>query len=162
MCFLPYIHTPATCCFFQITSSPLFRRCLADLHDIFCAARATDALLPWPSASNGEGSRGTARLGTVEPAPRRCETLIRTNLFAATPATKPATNTDTPPHIRGRLPQASSGGSDSGDRIGLSRLSRWGLAVRAPTIAEFISADMLLVPAKLWKWFAKDDALGCG
>ena len=130
-------------------------RCLADLHEIFCAARATDALLLSPTAPDGH----SPRLGATEPPPRQCEALVRTNLFAAT-ATTPAANADVAPHIRGGLRQTSFGGSDSGDGVGLSRLSRFGLAVRAPTLAEFISADMLLVPAKLWKWFAKDDVLG--
>lgn len=139
------------------TCTLYIRRCLADLHEIFCAARAADALLLSPSASNGEGLRHTA----AEPALRGCEALIRTNLFAAT-ATKPAADADVAPHIRGGARQTFYRGRDRGDGDGggLSRLSRWGLAVRAPTIAEFISADMLLVPAKLWKWFATDDVFG--
>ena len=141
-------------------------RCLADLHEIFCAARATDALLASPAAAApyGDGSRRAApRLGATEPAPRHCEALIRTNLFASTTTTRPAPNADTARRIRGSLRRSSLlGGSDGSDGVGLSRLSRWGLAVRAPTLAEFVSADMLLVPAKLWKWFAKDDVFGRG
>eukprot|EP00752_Nemacystus_decipiens_P006665 g5992.t1 len=136
-------------------------RCLADLHEIFCAARATDGLPRSPTTFNGDRSRHSAELGETEPAPRQCEALMKTNLFAAT-ATKPVSGADVAPHIRGGLRRTSFGGSDSSDGVGLSRLSRLGLAVRAPTIAEFISADILLVPAKLWKWFAKDDVFGRG
>lgn len=88
--------------------------------------------------------------------------LIRTNLFAAT-ATTPAPNTDITPRVRGGSRQPFHGDrSSDGGGGGLSRLSRLGLAVRAPTLAEFISADMLLVPCKMWKWFAKDDVFGRG
>lgn len=137
-------------------------RCLADLHGIFCAARASDALLMSPSSSNDKRLRQTGGLGAEEPPPWRCESLIRTNLFAAATVT-PAANADVvAPLVRGGLRKTPRGGSDNGGGGGsdLSQLSRWALAVRAPTLAEFISADMLLVPAKLWKWFAKDDIMG--
>eukprot|EP00903_Cladosiphon_okamuranus_P008537 g8196.t1 len=137
-------------------------RCLADLNEIFCAAHANDGQPLSPTASNGDGSRHGAQLGAIEPAPRQCKALIGTNLFAST-ATKPAAaSADVAPHIRGGVRQTSFRGSGSGDSVGLSRLSRLELAVRAPTVAEFISADMVLVPAKLWKWFAKDDVFGRG
>lgn len=54
----------------------------------------------------------------------------------------------------GSAEELESGGGD------LSRISRLALALRAPTLAEFISADMLLVPAKIWQWLTKEDIFG--
>ncbi|CAM9836321.1 unnamed protein product [Ectocarpus fasciculatus] len=116
--------------------------CLADLREIFCDVADESLLLPPPSPDDKEQ-------GATE-RPRRCEPLVRTDLFASTPR---ATAT---PSMRGGV-GGRGGGGDRDGRSDLSRLSRWSLAVRAPTLAEFVSADMLLVPAKLWKWFAKDD-----
>ena len=132
-------------------------RCLADLHEIFCAANAADApLLAPPAAPTDEGQRrrGGGGRDAGEPVPGRCEALIRTNLFATAGA--PGASADVSPGVRGASRSPPRGG-DVGD---LSRLSRWGLAARAPTMAEFVSADMLLLPSKLWKWLAKDDVLG--
>ncbi|CAM9507516.1 unnamed protein product [Discosporangium mesarthrocarpum] len=45
-----------------------------------------------------------------------------------------------------------------GSGIGVSdmvQLSRWGLALRAPTVAEFVSADMVLVPGRVWRWLLR-------
>ncbi|CAM9358382.1 unnamed protein product, partial [Ectocarpus sp. 13 AM-2016] len=126
-------------------------RCLADLREIFCDV-ADEPLLPpppFPDKEQGATDRRTRA--------HRCEPLIRTDLFAS------ATRATATPSIRGGVRGRGGGGGDGdGDngRSDLSRLSRWGLVVRAPTLAEFVSADMLLVPAKLWKWFAKDDIWG--
>ncbi|CBN77922.1 Glycosyltransferase, family GT64 [Ectocarpus siliculosus] len=125
-------------------------RCLADLREIFCDV-ADEPLLPPPPFPDNKEQGATDRR---RPRTRRCEPLIRTDLFASTPR---ATAT---PSIRGGVRGRGGDGDGNSSRSDLSRLSRWGLAVRAPTLAEFVSADMLLVPAKLWKWFAKDDIRG--
>ncbi|CAN0028717.1 unnamed protein product [Ectocarpus sp. 12 AP-2014] len=120
------------------------------LREIFCSV-ADESLVPPPPFPDSKEQGGTDR----RPRAHRCEPLIRTDLFASTPR---ATAT---PSIRGGVCGRGRGDGDGNNgRSDLSRLSRWGLAVRAPTLAEFVSADMLLVPAKLWKWFAKDDIRG--
>lgn len=124
-------------------------RCLADLREIFCDV-ADESLLPPPPFPDDKEQGAPDR----RPRIHRCEPLIRTDLFASTPR---ATAT---PSIKGGVRGRGGGGDGNNSRSDLSRLSRWGLAVRAPTLAEFVSADMLLVPAKLWKWFAKDDIRG--
>lgn len=72
------------------------------------------------------------------------DVLVRTNLFAVEPS-------------------SSSSSLSLGGRRGksdLHPLSRWSLAVRSSTIADLFSADMLLLPGKLWTWLTKDDVLG--
>lgn len=107
------------------------RRCLRDLHEIFCTALTAAAP---PSTAKLRPHHTTS----TEEQPEHCEILIRTDLFAISPP----------------------GGGGVGDGGDLARISRWALAIRAPTLADFISADMLLVPGKVWKWLAKDDILG--
>ena len=108
-----------------------------------------------------------------------CESLIKTDLFAVThPAHVSRGKAETPVHERNGGGDGGGGGgggggdggvtgnrvyrgkSSGGGNDDLSRLTRAGLAVRAPTLAEFVSGDMLLGPAKFWRWLAVDDAFG--
>lgn len=82
-----------------------------------------------------------------------CQTLLQTNLFAVA---FPGDYALSGGGVRGAVGDSKV---ENFDRD-LSRLSRWGLAVRAPTLADFFSADMVLLPGKIWKWLAKDDFLG--
>lgn len=167
---------------------PLSSRCIGDLHDIFCSQGAIASIAepsigatihtPPPTqppagmrrADEGVPKQSSAPTKQAEP---RCESaLVYTNLFAIPPTLSPTNRLSPPSRLRGGNVPGAHGGSAVGvDDIGnmgstgawgsdLSRLSRWGLAIRAPTLAEFISADMLLVPGKIWKWFAEDDILG--
>lgn len=120
-------------------------RCLTDLHQIFCPPRRP-AHYYYYGDHNRAGSSPSLS-GEERPV---CEALLRTNLFAAVS-----------PRREHHPGVPSDGGDDDNDDgvNDLSRISRWALAVRAPTLAEFFSADVLLVPGKAWDWLANEDVL---
>lgn len=95
------------------------------------------------SINDGEGSVG-------QPHGWRGDSLIHTNLFAMPPR-------------RGLRRVKHDGNNNAGTEDAesdLRRISRLSLALRAPTLAEFISADMVMVPSRVWRWLAKEDIFG--
>lgn len=111
------------------------------------------------------------------PTSATCEILRRTSLFASVAALprrrsfavkekERAASGGGGGGLRGAQPRQQVQGRGRGNGLDketvddLARISRWALAVRAPTLAEFISADMLLVPGKTWRWLTKEDVLG--
>ncbi|CAM9291604.1 unnamed protein product [Choristocarpus tenellus] len=74
------------------------------------------------------GLRPLPRSPEIAPIEEYCSVLKHTELFAVS-----------------RSAITNDEGSD------LSYLSVWGLALRVPTVAEFISVDMVLIPGKLWQ-----------
>lgn len=138
-----HTRNPFCCPFYALAHGARERRCLKDLHQIFCPPRPVQYYDDERAGSSSSPSGGEER--------PVCEALLRTNLFAVSPREHPGVSSGI-----GRLITDEGDGGDSD----LSRLSRWALAVRAPTFAEFFSADMLLVPGKVWTWLAKEDIVG--
>lgn len=162
-------------------TNSFLRRCLADLNEIFCLhtnpTRADAAHVADPMAYTDDHGMAGKELGKHQEGDQQeherqttCETLRRTNLFAVPPrpAYSAATGTERRVGLRGRgvreaergRGEAGAGGGVGEEGSDLLHLSRWGLAVRAPTLAEFLSADMLLVPGKFWRWLTQEDIFG--